>query len=247
MPALSDGAFRTTRFFSFFGLIVSVLGLRRRLPAVSVLPVMFRSPAPPPRATCGMVLTVSVSTIMFLADPSCTLALEGSSWVNEFLDFTWTFEGFVADSGFVVVLPPLFPLDSLCPPLSLPLSTLLLLVTSSSRCSLTRPESTSFAAFSPMGPRPSAGVEGKLTSWTVSSAGPLALIPLAGVRIPEGMLSLSGSDCVSTLDLLLGVARSRTMLGVTGAGSAFFDGKLGVLLAFAGGGGDLTLGGLPLA
>ena len=36
------------------------------------------------------------------------------------------------------------------------------------------------------------------------------------------------------------------MLGVTGADSAFFEGKFGALPAFEGGGGDLTLGGLPL-
>jgi hypothetical protein len=51
-------------FFSRFGLIVSLLGLRRTLPPASVLPGP-HSPAPPPTATCGMELTVSVSTVMF--------------------------------------------------------------------------------------------------------------------------------------------------------------------------------------
>ena len=63
MPEVTDGALRAVFFFSFFGRIVSELGLVRMLP---LLP----APAGPPTATCGIELTVSVSTVIFLADPS---------------------------------------------------------------------------------------------------------------------------------------------------------------------------------
>lgn len=65
-----DGVFRIVRFFSFLGLIVSMLGLIRRLPLVSTRTEPPRSPAPPPRATCGTELTVSVSTVIVWTDAS---------------------------------------------------------------------------------------------------------------------------------------------------------------------------------
>lgn len=49
---------------SFFGRIVSELGFVRRLPLFT--------PAPPPIATWGIELTVSVSTVMLRVDPSPT-------------------------------------------------------------------------------------------------------------------------------------------------------------------------------
>jgi hypothetical protein len=62
VPEVTDGALRAVFFFSFFGRMVSELGLARILP---LLP-----PAGPPTATCGIELTVSVSTVIFLLDPS---------------------------------------------------------------------------------------------------------------------------------------------------------------------------------
>jgi hypothetical protein len=62
VPEVTDGALRAVFFFSFFGRIVSELGLVRILPLFP--------PAGPPTATCGIELTVSVSTVMFLVEPS---------------------------------------------------------------------------------------------------------------------------------------------------------------------------------
>lgn len=65
MPEATDGAFLWIFFFSLFGRIVSELGLARRLPLIPAPPV-------PLTETCGMELTVSVSTVMFLVEPSPT-------------------------------------------------------------------------------------------------------------------------------------------------------------------------------
>lgn len=70
VPALIDGCFRVTFFFSFFGLIVSVLGRNRTLPPWSALPAGPRSPPPTPNDTCGTELTVSVSTVILLSGGS---------------------------------------------------------------------------------------------------------------------------------------------------------------------------------
>ena len=62
MPEVTDGALRAVFFLSFLGRMVSELGLVRILPLL---------PAPPtPTATWGIELTVSVSTVMFLVEPS---------------------------------------------------------------------------------------------------------------------------------------------------------------------------------
>jgi hypothetical protein len=61
VPELTDGAFLVVFFFSFFGRIVSELGLVRMLPLL---------PPPGPTATWGIELTVSVSTVMLFIDPS---------------------------------------------------------------------------------------------------------------------------------------------------------------------------------
>ena len=127
MPAFNDGAFRTAFFFSFsfFGLTVSWLGFKRRLPPVSVRLSAFRSPAPPPKATCGIELTVSVSTLMFLTDPSVAVLLfVKGSW--EYDRFGWTPIGFAelaAVVDFRLSFPSSTPLVSplLWPVLSLPL------------------------------------------------------------------------------------------------------------------------------
>jgi hypothetical protein len=64
MPEVTDGVLRAVFSFFFLGLIVSELGLALRLPLFPAPPV------PPPTATCGMELTVSVSTVIFFVDPS---------------------------------------------------------------------------------------------------------------------------------------------------------------------------------
>lgn len=124
VPVLIDVGFRVAFFFSFLGRMVSLLGLRRRLPP-SPLPEAPRSPVTAPRATWGTELTVSVSTVMFLTDPSPPdlAALFGFRLVKDLLAKT-------ADGCFVVVMEGAFKwsLSSLLasplifPLLSLPLS-----------------------------------------------------------------------------------------------------------------------------
>jgi len=63
------GCFRVGFFFSFFGRIVSLLGLVRKLPFVPCVPT------PGASATCGIDVTVSVSTVMFCNDISPALPL----------------------------------------------------------------------------------------------------------------------------------------------------------------------------
>lgn len=66
VPELMEGAFRGFLCFSFFGRIVSLLGLRRRLP--SARPDAERSGFP--IVACATDGTVSVSTVMLLREGS---------------------------------------------------------------------------------------------------------------------------------------------------------------------------------
>lgn len=225
MPAFNDGAFRTAFFFSFsfLGLTVSWLGFKRKLPVVSVRLSGFRSPAPPPRATCGIELTVSVSTLIFLPDPSVAVLLfVNGSW--EYDRFGWTprgFAEFAAVVDFRLSLPSSMPLVSplLCPALSLPLPI-------SDCASLANASSIGFSSIRfgrSFGPpclacvgfaAGIAGVEGRLLSCTVSRAEPLPLIPRTGVRIPclSDRSSSPTSESLVSVDVRLG--RSRTIDGV---------------------------------
>ena len=191
MPELKDGAFRTTFFLSFFGRIVSLLGFKRILPLVSVRPRTLRSPAPPPRATCGIELTVSVSTVMFLTDPSlAVLPLVKGSCEDDFFDCIIGGLALLATVvGFRLSLPSSFTLVSplLLPALSFPLPVLEFV-------SFPKASSIGFSSIrsgrSPpllvcAGVVPMEGVAGWLLSCTVSSAGPEPLVPRAGVRIPN--------------------------------------------------------------
>jgi hypothetical protein len=88
LPGVTVGCFRDDFFFSFFGLIVSVLGLAFNVPL---------SPSDLPHAAnagCGILATVSVSTVMACVDPSC-LGLAGFEVIA--LDCLVTSEGGAAD------------------------------------------------------------------------------------------------------------------------------------------------------
>lgn len=113
MPWLTEGAFRVF-FFSFFGLMVSVLGLARRLP------ILFALKVPPPTDTWGIELTVSVSTVMCFDDPSPTDLFRGGAALEDFPA--------MADDDFAIngMVDTARILTSLFPPLSLPLSFLAL-------------------------------------------------------------------------------------------------------------------------
>jgi hypothetical protein len=175
VPEVRDGTFRVDFFFSFLGRIVSWLCLARRVPLFPA------PPAPTPTATWGMELTVSVSTVMFLADPSPDgFPLPAAVAVYAFVGAL----GRGAAAGGVFALPSLFP------PLSLPLSLLVLALTVLLEA-LSAPLSCSvsgfaapFALSSGTGPRPRAGVLGKLFSCTVSSVELAPLNPLAGDLVP---------------------------------------------------------------
>lgn len=255
VPEFAEGAFRTTLFFSFFGRIVSLLGLRRKLPPVSVLRRVFRSPAPPPKASCGIELTVSVSTVMFLTDPSAgaVLPFVNGNCVNDLFDCT---VGGLAElgavAGFRVSFLPSALLDPACllPALSFPLSGL-------EFPSFPNASSIGFSSIRsgwsfepPLLVRavlvPIAGVAGRLLSCTVSRGGPLPLIPRTGVRIPDftGWSSSGISDSLPNVELRLG--RSTTMLGVVGVDCDWSILRVVKKGPFdpedADGGGDLTRG-----
>lgn len=107
VPEVTEGVFRPVFFLSFFGRIVSELGLARILPF----------PPGPPTLTCGTELTVSVSTVIVRAVspdgfPLPVPALAAYAFVAGPL-------GRIAVTGGAGVL---LILISPLPPLSLPLS-----------------------------------------------------------------------------------------------------------------------------
>lgn len=116
----------------------------------------------------------------------------------------------------------------LLPPLSLPLSAFIF-------DSLTKASSTEFSEITSGRSSepgfdalmvldvPIAGVEGVLLSWTVSSVGPLLLIPLTGVRIPGAIVFSPSPSSKPSYWPETGVGRSTTMLGVNDGGSDFRD------------------------
>ena len=201
MPVVTDGALRVVFFFSFFGRIVSVLALVRILPALL-------APPGPPSATCGIELTVSVSTVMFLVDPSPdALPLPRPFVVNDLV--VGAALGREAAAGAAEVD---FILISPFPPLSLPLSLagwlafdLIVLVAPLSKGSSFSVNvlGSPLCAFSstPSRVKLFPGVFGWLTSCTVSSVELAPLTPLAGVLMPgtdnESSASLSVAGLVS--------------------------------------------------
>lgn len=159
--------------------MVSVLGFMRRVP-LSTRPEMPRSPGTTPRETWGIEVTVSVSTIMLRTDPSAGFP---RAPLNEVV------ERFAKRESDLLV-----PVDTqrrvssmrselLFPPLSLPLSTLVLcldafgVVSSSIFCSFGSSDRGWFRMVS------ADGVEGSLViSSTVSRAEPGALMRLLTLR-----------------------------------------------------------------
>jgi len=86
-PPMIEGGFRTTFFFSFFGRIVSLLGLIRKVPPPSALVLPDRSAGLLFVLVCGIDATVSVSTVITLVEASFARVLEGIRALNDFLRF----------------------------------------------------------------------------------------------------------------------------------------------------------------
>jgi hypothetical protein len=200
VPVVTDGVLRVVFFFSFFGRIVSVLALVRMLPALL-------APPGPPSATCGIELTVSVSTVIFLVDPSPdALPLPRPFVVKDLVVGAPLGREAAAGAAEVdhILISPF-------PPLSLPLSlagwlafALIVLVAPLSKgSSFSVTVRSPLCAFSSMPSRVKLfpGVFGWLTSCTVSSVELAPLTPLAGVLMPgidnESSASLSVACLVS--------------------------------------------------
>lgn len=234
--------------------MVSVLGFSRRLLPFSILPDRPRSPAPPPTATCGIELTVSVSTVMFLTDPSPPALLRGElRCVRDFLGRTVVVRmELLVDAGFRPRLPFVFVFPFLLLPLSLPLSVLVrmdLVNASSMGFSVIRSGAALFEVvmLDESGIIPITGVAGRLLSCTVSSVEPVPLTPRPGVRIPErGVVSsLSISVVLAEISVTTvgdGVACSIRMLGVLAPWSELRGEKTDGFMEVAEGGGDFSLG-----
>ena len=225
LPALIDGTLRATLFLSFLGRIVSVLAFKRRLLLVSVLTRLPRSLDPATNVACGMELTVSVSTVMFLTDPSVPLlgALVKGNWVNDlFEDTAAGLDELAAMGGFLgSLLVSGLAFVALFPALSLPLSGLdgasfakaSSIGFSSIRCGLSCGGALLVWFVRPPG---IAGVDGKLLSCTVSSAGPGPLDPLTGVRMPDLGDRSSSATSESLARVAARVGRSTVIEGVVG-------------------------------
>ena len=232
MPEVREGALRVDFFFSFFGRMVSALGLARRLPLFP------GPPGPVPTATWGMELTVSVSTVMFLTEPS------PDGFPLPMADVVYALEGPLGRVGADV-----FPLPSLFPPLSLPLSLLVLALmvllealSATVSCSLSDFD-TPFSPFSGTRLSPRAGVLGRLISCTVSSVEFVPLKPLAGDRVPDtgvasspstseaaclpSVWSVGGGDRRALIDALGSALRGETTLGLPTGGGDRSRGDIG--------------------
>ena len=184
---------RTAFFLSFFGRIVSVLALGRRLLDVSVRPGPFLSLAPPPTATCGTELTVSVSTvIVFVAPSAADLSFPGIL----LYDCLGCIAGVFADVPVVDVLG--------CQALGTSSSTFFFpsavddVPSIDCFCSFVEVSLRSIGACAGCSFRccgvSSDGVEGALFSSTVSKGAPAALVFLVGVLVPERCFV--GSSCM---------------------------------------------------
>ena len=188
MPEVTGGALRAVFFFSFFGRMVSELGLVRILPLFP--------PAGPPTATCGIELTVSVSTVMFRVDPSPDGFPLPAPAVNDFEvgPLGRTTGGGATEADLILISP--------FPPLSLPLSLarrlgfdLMVMPAYSMGFSCSVVLEVPFVALSSAPSSVFPGVFGWLISCTVSSVELPPLTPLAGVLMPgtdnESSASLS--------------------------------------------------------
>lgn len=226
---------RAVFFLSFFGRIVSELGLVRILP-------LFPAPPGPPTATCGIELTVSVSTVIFLAEPSP----EGFPLPAPVNDFVAGPLGRAvvcgaADVDLILISP--------FPPLSLPLS-LAVVVGFGALTVVVEALSVEFSCsvvnfnvstFSKTRSNSNPGVFGWLISCTVSSVELAPLTPLAGVLIPgidnESSVSVSVVPCFPSCDSAEVVDRWTLIEGVSW--SVFRGERIEDLLT---GGGDRSLG-----
>jgi hypothetical protein len=222
-PEATTGCLRIVRFLSFFGLIVSVLGFVLSVPAPPSDLVAVES------AICGMLDTVSVSTVIFWVEFSC---LAFTCFEDMALDCLVTGAG-GTEVGRLV---------SARLPLSLPLSC-------PGALGLDRDALVSWAAlsvwfsagsFSLMWSRRATSVRGvgelgRLTSCTVSSA------PRVGVRAPDCAWesSVSLSDAVWKESAGWSDGTGRWIVGGASASLRRIDPTLALLVS---GGGDRSRG-----
>lgn len=176
MPVVTEGCFRVPFFFSFFGRIVSLLGLVRRLP--------FEPWTPPPgaTATCGIEVTISVSTVMLCRDVSPAFPFP-TAGLTEVLDCLVVNGGAIED--------PAVRRLALMLPLSLPLSFILafeakLLMIEASAVSACEDSDMKLSSnFSSIESSGTLGELRGLTSCTVSRVDALPPAPRAGVLAPD--------------------------------------------------------------
>jgi len=191
VPDVTDGALRAVFFFSFFGLMVSELGLVRILP--------LGPPAGPPTATWGIELTVSVSTVIFLVDPSPDGFPLPAPTLKDFEvgPLGRTTGGGATEVDRILISP--------FPPLSLPLSLARRLgfdLSDMPACSIGFSSVNVDVPFAALSNAPSSefpGVFGWLISCTVSNVEVPPLAPLAGVLMPGTANVSSASLSVAVL------------------------------------------------
>jgi hypothetical protein len=224
-PFVTECGFRALFLFSFFGRMVSELGFVRRLPLTPV-------PVPPPTATWGIELTVSVSTVMLFVAEASTPFFPARAEV-----------ALVRGVEFAPVDVGLSLISPFFSPLSLPLS----VVPAAADDFMFFEKACSIACCSSGSPlsfhsrelsNPTPGLPGWLDSGTVSSVVALVLTPRPGLRMPDiadgSSLSVSVFvDCVLSFD-----DWNRSVLIGGCSWSVFRAMPVGLLI----GGGDLRRG-----
>jgi len=210
VPAVTAGCFRDDFFFSFLGRIVSVLGFWR-----NVLLVLC---APPPgaRATWGMDVTVSVSTVIFCSEISPAFPFTKPGFTDE-LDCLVVRGGAAMgpDRRPALTLPLSLPLSFKTIAAALPTRFLTTELSAASGCDVSEMKlSSSFSSMDTSVPR---GDPRGLTSWTVSKVDAVPPGPRAGVLTPDELYasSVSVSDGTSGPEGCGGVARCKLIDGVS--------------------------------
>lgn len=144
-----------------------------------------------------MELTVSVSTVIFLAEPSPD-GFPLPPTEDVVYAFVGGFGRGAAAGAAVFALPSPFPLSL---PLSLPILALMVLLDALSPLSISVSDlDVPFSTPSGTRPNPRAGVLGTLISWTVSSVELAPPYPLAGDLVPDtGVTSSTSASLVAGL------------------------------------------------
>jgi hypothetical protein len=230
VPEWSEVGFRVAFFFSFFGLMVSLLGFVLTLPFPSLADIP-RSPT----ISCGIEITGSVSIVM-VRGGSVGLGLDAVKLVKERL--ARLIPGCDKLEALNFFPPSPFGMECLVSPSPLPS---LSFVRGASVFSPPFREVVSiFASGSELGEGPMKGVAGALPSATGSSPPLCVLAPRVGTRSPEWVFksailvpaAMSEPDAVNCL--------FREVLEGVGSVSIFLEGVSRA--PTDAGGGDLSLG-----